>query len=1046
LTVNAHDEAVHPSSLSQQRLWSVAQLGRTGVEFILPVACVLSGPLDVSCLSSAVAAVANRQPSLRTTFRIVGDELRQVVRSDMSIPVVYECLEQLDDPEESALAAMTAAVNEPFDLVAGPVARVYVYRLGSERHAFLVNMHHIATDGISMEIFFDDLAAAYSEALRGHAASSEAGISYSYADYAVWQRHQLASGTWDHQLEYWRSELSADPPQLHLPVDRPRTSYHDLRGSWVSFSLDQPVREAVQTIARDGRVTEFSVLFAVYAVLMSRWCVQSDLIIGTPVANRALPQVERLVGFFINLLPIRTAINEAAPFAACIPQVHERLLDAYEHQDIPFDKIVDDIAPARTSFSSPLIQATFARELPIEVRLDHTVAQLIDIRPRVSRYDVALDYWPSADGGYSCDFYYAEDIFDRQSAADFCAHFETLLRAVTSSSPDVPLGAVGTASEPETSRLLSVAQRQRNVSSSPTDLLARLRAVVDSDPTGTAVIDGGHRLTFADLAAQSDAVASSLRAAHPNVSVVGICLPRTAALPVAILGAMKAAATFALLDPTLPSARLERMIRDAGCGVVLTTNDTCADLKGAGVPLWTHWPESAGADAEFKSAPGQAAAYVVFTSGSTGRPKGVSISNDALGAFASGLEVALGKETRRVVGWAASVGFDASVQQWVRLFHGDTIVVLPDSVRRDPEALESAIAGFGIQDLDMTPTTLELIAPYLSRKHHSGLRLLVGGEGFTPDAWSTARKLSTHGITVLNMYGLSECTVDSLIADVSHQGNEPVVVEALAGTVAYVLDDWYRLVPFGGRGQLFVAGSGVGLGYVGQPGLTSTRFVPDPYACDGSRMYATGDVATWSEDGVFRVLGRLDRQVKIRGYRIEPQEIEEVLTQASGCRVVVAMRDDLPTGTGLAAYFTGSVDVDVLRKAAAEQLPQYMLPSSYCALPEFPTNQAGKLDMAALPAPTSPAIGSAEETRRLSATEQLVMGIWTDVLGTPASLEDDFFALGGHSILAIRVVARVKRAIGVAVPMNIVFEHPRLVDLALAIDAILSGLLANQRT
>ncbi|MGC0333709.1 amino acid adenylation domain-containing protein [Streptomyces sp. SAI-170] len=1041
-----------PASFSQARLWFADQMGRRGLEFVYPYALRLTGRLDVRALAGAVDAVVARHETLRTTFVSRDGEPLQVVNAPFSLgleatPVEAEALE----------GAIRDAVAQPFDLATGPVLRARLFQVGPDEHVFLLVIHHIATDGWSMEIVFREIGEAY-EALRSGREAEFPELAVQFVDVASWERQRFAAGEFAEDLTFWREHLDGCPHVLALPLDRPRPATQSFDGRLLSFEVPAADAGALAALAKECGASTHMVLLAAFQLLIARWSGQHDFVVGMPAANREASETEELVGFFMNLLPLRATVDPSGTFRDLVTRVRESSLDAYDHQGLSFDRLVEEIAPERTLAHNPLVQVAFNMEKQPRLSIDGVTVEALDVQPDITRYDLAVDYIVQPSGALRCDFYYASDLFEQESIEGLARRFAFLLRTVAER-PDASLAVLPVLDAEEEARVLALGAGPEAAAEAPL-LPERFRAAVEARPDASAVVDGDTVLTFAELDARAEDIARLVTAhgAGPD-TVVGLCLPRSAELLAAILGVLRAGAAYLPLDPQYPAERLDHLVRDSGVRLVLTTSSTSYDGRFddlATVVLLDSEQAPATTPGTVAEIHPDRCAYVIYTSGSTGRPKGVQVSHGAVAGLLAGLEQAgVVRPSAGRVGWNASPSFDASVQQWVRVCRGDTVVIVDEAVRRDPEQLARSVAEQRLTDLDLTPSHAEhLVGPLAEAlRPGSGLRLWIGGEALPAALWQRLGELTAQGVLdAVDVYGTTETAVDTTWAAVG-EGDAPHLGSTLPGRTVRLLDAGLRPVAVGTPGELFVCGPSVARGYLGRPGLTASRFVPDPWAADGSRMYRTGDRARWTWDGRLEYLGRTDHQVKVRGYRIELGEIESVLAEFPGTLDCGVVRKEHEGEAVLAAYVrtTPGTGVRELREHAEQRLPEWMRPSSYTLLDEMPLTPAGKLDRVALAELKPAAPGEAEEPSPQAAddgprtaTEELLIRICQEVLGVEGLRPTDhFFEVGGHSLLAIRVVARLKRQAQLVIPMTAVFENPVLRDLAAYVEDAIRERMAS---
>ena len=1026
-----------------------------GLEFVYPYAMRLSGPLDVTALGAALDTVVVRHETLRTTFTAADGEPLQVVGEPFSLGLTVT---PLTGGDEALRRELKMAVELPFDLVHGPVLRARLWRTGVDEHVFLLVIHHIATDGWSMEIVFREIGEAYAAHATG-AAPELPALPVQFADFAAWERERVVAGAFTEELKFWREALDGCPHVIDLPLDRPRPAAQSFEGGLLSFDLPAGTTTAVEHLAKSCGASTYMVLLAAFDLLLARWSGQHDFIVGMPVANRDATATEDLVGFFMNLLPVRARVDLRRTFRELIAATREATLDAYDHQALSFDRLVEEIAPERTLAHNPLVQVAFNMEKEPALAIDGVTVESLDAQPDITRYDIAIDYFVKSEGGLRFDVYYASDLFERRTVEALAARFAFLVRAVVAK-PDAALAALPVQDAEHDAAMMELGQGAALDASDVPSLPDRFRSVAAERPDATAVEDGDRSLTFAALDRRVERIARFVAEAGAGPeSVVGLFLPRSAELLAAILGVQRAGAAYLPLDPQYPADRLLHLVQDSGVRLVLAGEGVevpermreAATVRGVAPSQ----DEDSAPVAAFASPHPDQTAYVIYTSGSTGRPKGVQVTHGSLARFLTGLEEAGAiRPGASRVGWNASPSFDASVQQWARICRGDTLVILPEDLRRAPEEFARAVAAQRLTDLDMTPSHAEHMLDHLAADlpAEAHLRLWTGGEQIPVPLW---RRLAAHPtIAAINVYGTTETTVDTTWTPIGAT-DAPFLGTTLPGQCVRILDAALHPVPQGAPGDLYISGTSLARGYLGRPGMTARSFVPDPWGPDGARMYRTGDRARWSADGRLEFLGRDDQQVKVRGYRIEIGEVESVLGEFPELLECAVIRREQDGDAALAAYIrlTPASTVQDLRAHAEERLPEWTRPSTYTALDSLPLTPSGKVDRRAL-AELTPAVDQAddipahdqEDTPR-TATEELLIRISEEVLGVEdLRPTDNFFESGGHSLLAIRVVARLKRHAQLTIPMTAVFENPVLRDLATYVEDTIRERLASEET
>ncbi|GAA3236813.1 hypothetical protein GCM10017691_35420 [Pseudonocardia petroleophila] len=1015
-----------PASPAQRRLLLVDAIAEPGTAYTFPLVHRLRGPLDVDALRAAVHDVVARHESLRTVFGVHDGEPYQRVLTDPEIPFTVAGGDAVD-------ADLADLVARPFDLAREIPLRVALWRLAEDDHVLAVVLHHVTTDEWSDRPFLGDLDTAYLARAAGRA-PAWAPLPVQYADHTLWQRELLDSGVGDAQLAYWTDALRGLPVELELPLDRPRPARPSGRGGIVRATLDPATASALRALGGATGASMFMLLHAAVAALLHRLGAGEDIPLGAPIAGRTDSALDDLVGFFVNTLVLRTDLSGDPSFTELLARVREADLAAFSHQDVPFERVVEAVNPPRAAGRNPLFQVMLAyqnrtdRDGPF-LGLAPEYHPLADTTAKFD-LDVTLVEDPDA---VTLHLEYADDLVDRATADQLLQRLVTLFAAVTRD-PDAPLRTVDVRTDADRAaqRLAAAAERPRTVDRGTVPEL--FAAAVRRHPDRVALVTGAGRLTFAQLAARVDAVAALVtgHGAGPG-DLVALALPRADVVP-AILSVLAAGAAYLPLDANHPAERLALVLADAAPALVLTTAGT--RLPGGG-------PRRVLLDGPLPDAPasapvavtGDAAAYVIYTSGSTGVPKGVTGTHAGLAnLYGSQYEdliaptaARLGREPLRAV-HLASFGVDVSWEPVLWLLAGHELHVVDEAVALDPAAVLAHLDAHAIDYVDLTPTYLRELGRlgFLDPERTRPALLTVGGERTPPELWD--RLTALPGTVVHDVYGPTEFTVDA------YRWHGPAGGAPVANTRTHVLDARLVPTPVGVPGELYLSGAGLARGYLNRAALTAGRFVADPSGPPGSRMYRTGDLVRRRADGSIAFLGRTDDQVKLRGLRIEPGEIEAALTALPGVdQAAVVVRDDGPTGPRLVAYVVGDADPAGLRGALASSLPEHLVPSAFVVLDALPRAVSGKLDRAALPAPDDAGTGGrAPETP----TERALARIVADVLERDGvGADDDFFLLGGHSLLVMRVVGRIRAELGAALTLRSVFDAPTVAGLAALVEA-----------
>jgi amino acid adenylation domain-containing protein len=1030
-----------PLSFAQERLWFLAQLEPGSPAYHMAAAIHLAGALRVDLLAAAFAALVRRHEALRTSFVATdGRQVQQIAAfAGQPLPVVDLAALPALRLQDEIQRVVSGEARRPFDLGRGPLLRVCVLRLARSEHILAVTLHHIVADGWSLQVLAREVSAVYAAFAR-RAQPELPQLPVQYADFAVWQRSWLAGGEMERQLGYWRQALHGAPAALDLPTDRPRPAVPTWRGAQKSVRLAPQLGTALAASGRRAGATLFMAFVAGTAALLWRWTRQPDLVLGAPIANRSWTEIENLIGLFANTFPLRVQITAAAGFHALLRDVRQTALAAYSCQDLPFEKLVDDLHVARLPGRSPLFQVLVGLwSAPLaELDLTGVSARRLDCDLQAAKLDLSLRF-ELDERGIGVQAEYGSDLFEAVTIERLLAHLHCLLAGATAD-PERSLADLPLTSPAELHQLLcewnDTARRE-----APTCIYELFERQAAHAPEALAVEAAGDQLTWRELRRRSRRLAWSLRRQGIGLeSRVGVLLPRSADQIVAILGVLAAGGAYVPLDPASPVERLHLILDEADIAVVVTV-DSLRGLLPAGcaavLPPTAESLELSPLQAlPPQPAPGPAnLAYVLYTSGSTGRPKGVMVEHRSVINLLAALRETVHRGAVPPLRFAlnAPLTFDASVKQWIQLLDGHSLHLLPEEVRSDAERMLRLLRDWQVQVLDCTPGQLAYLAAGLLREPGSVERVLVGGEELPRAEWSLLA--GSERPCFYNVYGPTECTVDTTVAAV--RADRPVLGRPLANVSVYLLDPALNPVPMGTIGELCVGGVGVARGYVRLPAQTAERFVPDPWARGpGARIYRTGDLARRLPDGTVEFLGRLDHQVKVQGFRIELGEIEAVLGQhpdVLAAAVLVCV--DGPGQRRLVAYVAcpgePQPSASDLRSYLKRKLPAYMMPSAFHVLTELPRTSNGKIARSALIALD----GQFEQHRTTvepsTPLEKVLAGLVARVLGLDrVGLYDNFFERGGHSMRAVELVASLRDAFGIDLPLFHVFDSPTVAGLS----------------
>jgi amino acid adenylation domain-containing protein len=1038
LTADNPRPAHVPLSYAQQRLWFLDKLQGTSAEYNLCEALRLHGKLDLSALQQTVAGLIDRHESLRTRFAEFEGEPIQIIDPAMDLPLPIEDLRQLDiaSRNDHLMAAMRQEREQPFDLSRGPLVRMKLLRMGDEEHVLLRSFHHIICDGWSQGVFNREFFSLYESFHEGRETTLEA-LPIQYADFALWQRNWLKEDVLNAHLEYWKKQLSGTPEQLSLPRDRPRPALQTFTAELLRMNLPSESLTALKRISQSNQATLYMTLLGAFAVLLQRYSGQKDIVVGSPIANRLDVQLEQLIGFFVNSLVMRVPVKTGENFNQLVQAVRSTTLEAYAHQDFPFERLVEKLSPRRSLNVSPIFQVMFAlQNAPMGAQqLKGLEVEPLKVGGLLLHFDLELHAW-ERNSRLELHWVYNPDLFDSWRIEQMARHYNRLLQTVLAA-PETQIRDLEILAEEERRQLLVVWNATEAAYAGDRCLHHLLEEQAARTPEEVAVICGGHQLTYSELNQQANQLAHYLRklGAGPEARVA-ICLERSLRTVVSLLGVLKAGAAYVPLDPAYPQDRLNYMLSDSEASLLITKStftELSQSFTGWAVLLDDEWPQISGESRENPRVQmdQENLAYVIYTSGSTGRPKGVAICHRSAVAFHSwAQEVFSGEELKGVLA-STSICFDLSVFEiFVPLSCGGKIILVENALE-----LAGLSANSGVTLVNTVPSAItELLRTNAIPETVRTVNL--AGEALQGSLVKQIYQQSNVEL-VRNLYGPTEDTTYSTYARMrkDEADGNVTIGSPIANTRAYVLGDELGLAPVGVVGELYLGGDGLARGYLNRPELTAERFVPDPFnAKVGGRLYSTGDLVRYRVDGQLEFLGRRDHQVKIRGFRIELGEIEAALKNHAGVEDSLVMaREDASGNQSLVGYVVRSVEaVDgaELRRSLRQTLPEYMVPSSIAVLPSWPLTANGKLNRKALP---DSGIADRESVfiAPQSETERSIAALWQDLLHVEkVGIFDNFFDLGGHSLLAVRVHAALCESTRQPLLLTDLFKYPTVAALA----------------
>ena len=1034
--------AAAPLSFEEERFWTADQLAPGSSAYNVRQAIRLTGRLDAKAMARALRDIVDRHEILRTTFSTTrdGDQV-QIIHPPADVPLTVADLAGVP-PSELEAAARARAMSEcdrRFDLALEPAFRVVLLRLRPDDHVLVIVMHHIITDAWSLEIFDRELSALY-EQHRGGAPATLPVLAVQYADYASWQRASLEGAVLDELTGYWRDTLTDAPLRIDLPYDRRRTAGYSQTGETASIALDGGLAAELRGLARNHDCSLFMTLLAAFNVLLYRYCGQNDLVVVAPFTNRSRAELEPLIGCFANMLPLRARLDGSLTFETVLRDVRTSTLGAYEHGALPFTRICAEGKAQRTA-GEPLVNVLFhvrpVRES--QLTLQGLERRPLDLQHAVAEIDLAIDISERSDR-LDCVMSYRADIFDRPSIVRLLGHFEVLLRNIVAD-PAARIAMLPMLSPAERAQQLVEWNDTARPYDGDTALATLFEAQVERTPDAIAIACDGREITYSRLNALADALAERLRlrgtlAEEP----IGICMERSPEAIVGILAVLKAGGAYLPIDPDAPAVRSRQILTDAGATIVLTHRQGRSKLPEGVDTILVDLEADRPAQARRDSKPpgvagGDALAYVMYTSGSSGIPKGVMVTQRAVCRLVMNASyVTVG--TDDVVASVSNFCFDAfTFEMWASLLHGARLEIAPRDVVLAPAEFARWIARRNIGVMFLTAALFHVMSREVPSAFGRLRCLLVGGEVLEPA--SVAAVLETAApARLVNAYGPTEATTFALSYDVTHVREEGIPIgRPIANTEAFVLDSDLNLIPVGVPGELYLGGPGLARGYLKDDAATAAKFIPHPFSDEPTaRIYATGDRVRYLADGNIEFLGRRDRQLKVRGFRIEPGEIEAALRRDPLVRdALVIVRANPGGGAALIGYVIDDArprrSTPQWRQALSGQLPPYMLPDAIVAVPEFPLNRNGKIDLTALPEVSVRASDTAPEFEH-SLLDELAM-MWEQLLGVSnVGLHDNFFDLGGHSLKVVSLMRAVERDLGKAVSVQRFVEDPTIEHLA----------------
>ena len=1041
-----------PLSFSQQRLWFLNQWNEHSATYNIPAAIQLTGELQMTALEAALREITRRHEVLKTSFQVVNNTPVQVVNADINITFNIVDLQTIPTSEQTAVVQQHIALelSTPFDITIAPLFRMQLLRLSSISHVLLLNIHHIISDGWSVGVFIQELSTLYAAFTEGKP-SPLAELAIQYADFAVWQREYLTEEVLNQKLKYWQEKLAGATPLLELPT-RPRPPIQTYNGNTFSQKIGAELTQKLNTLSQETGATLFMTLQAAFVTLLHRYSGQTDILVGTPVANRDRREIEPLIGFFVNTLVLRNQISGNPSFLELLQQVRQTTLDGFSHQDVPFEQVVEALQPERNLSYSPLFQVMFAlQNAPVsELELLGLKIAPFEMEIVTAKFDLTLSM-EEIGGKLRGTWEYNTDLFDSQTITRMAGHFANLLNAITSN-PQQLIADLHLLTPSECHQIL--VEWNQTQAEYPKDLCLHqlFEAQVQRTPDHIAVIGEREKFTYAELNTRANQLAHYLQSLGVGAdTLIGICLERSLEMVVGLLGILKAGGAYVPLDPEYPVERLEFMIQDAQINLLLTQQHLLAslpELEAKIICLDQNWELITSVSTSQSLAPSSQypdhLAYVIYTSGSTGKPKGVMIPHRAIVNHMVWMQNTFPLTSNDQVLQKTPFSFDAATWEfYAPLLAGAQLVMAQPGGHRDSNYLINIINQHQITTIQLVPSLLRMLLDSRDFASCRSLtRVFCGGEILTRELVECCQ--SQIAADIYNLYGPTETTINATYfhyptklenEELFPNSHTIPIGRPIANTQIYLLNKNLQPVPVGVPGEIYIGGDALARGYLHRLELTQEKFINNPFG--EGLLYKTGDLARYLGDGNIEYIERVDFQVKLRGFRIELGEIEKAIVQHPQVKqTAVIVREDQPGDQRLVAYLIpdGTAPTsDELRNSLKQQLPDYMIPSVFVVLETFPLTPNGKLDRNALPAPDIN-FTSQNFTPPSTPTEILIADIFASLLKVKeVSIDDNFFSLGGHSLLATQVISRLRAIFHIEVPLRILFASPTVAELDQAI-------------
>ncbi len=1036
-------EGILPLSFAQQRLWFLDQLSPGNLFYNIPVALRFKGEMDVEAFRWSINQIIARHEILRTRFDSVSGKPVQIIEDQLEVEIPFVDLIEIPESErfDQVIQLLTAEANKPFELSLLPLMRVLFVRTNEDEHFFLLTIHHIITDGWSVNLMVKELVRLYEIRILADTTSDISSdlppLPIQYADFTLWQRKWLEGDNLSLQLDYWRNKLNGRPHLLNLPTDYPRPPLQSSNGGAINFEIDKETFDSLRTVSIANNVTLFITLLASFQILLAKYSGQEDILVGTPIANRNRSELEQLLGFFVNTLVVRSNITAEQSVSQLLKQVRETAIEAYAHQDLPFELLVESIQPERDLSHSPIFQAAFSLQtMPSQIlEIPGLIIEPVELESLTSKFDLTM-VMAETDSGLSGTLEFSTDLFEQRTIEKMVEHWKVLLESVARNDEEL-VSNINILTDDEKTTILH--DWNQTYAQTPINFCAHelFEFQAQHNPNVVALSFDGRELTYEELNKKSNQLANFLiDLGIADNDLVGISTLRSIEMVIGVLAVMKAGGAYLPLDPTYPSDRLEFMVSDSHISYLLSQRVLETQIPKSNARIiwldadWDKISEFPDTQPDVKVSPDDLA-YVIYTSGSTGKPKGTLLNHRGLSNLTGAQKTAFNVRIGSKILQFSPYSFDASVwEMFMALANGATLCIVKQEILSSPDDLFTAIEQEKITNITLPPSVLRVMPkgdlPDLET-------IIAAGEACTPDLvehWAEGRQF-------VNAYGPTETTVCASMYMCSPEDESaPPIGKPIANTKLYILDNNLLPVPVGVPGELHVSGVSLARGYLNRPEVTRQKFIHNPYS-PGERMYKTGDLVKYRADGNIEFLGRIDQQVKVRGFRIELGEIENTINQHDAVKEsVVVVREDQGEDKRIVVYIVlnegSELSVNEVKSFARQYLPEYMVPAAVLFLDMFPLSPSGKVDRNLLPAPDDINFGvQAEYIAPRNDQEEELAAICSELLGIEkVGINDNFFEMGGHSLLATQFISRTRETFDVEIPLRSLFEYPTIAGLS----------------